>query len=662
MPGIACENARQLDNRPDDERSLLMPADNYLSIDDLLKLIQPSDPQIHPDGELIAYTRASVAGDKDNPTGTSELWLTGDGKGDRRISAPDTHARSPRWSPAGERLAFLGKPKGAKHHQLCLLEPDWGEARVLTNLKARVSDVAWSPDGTMLALIAQDPPPDDADERSKAGRDWIEYEEQHRFDRLWLCDPETGELHRPTDADLHVYEFAWSPDGARIVAVAADRPYGWSWYRARLVIFHVPSGEAWTLHEPEKQIARPAWSPDGAWVSVVSCIFSDEGMSGGDVLLVDPDSCAAHNITNGQPRSYLETHWDDDGRSMLCPVIEDGLPAIYRLALDGAARRLWSEQAALTPFGGAISRVRDGSAVALVTSDSLNPPDVWRGRLRDDGIDWMCLTDANPAYAGRAAGRLEVIHWKSFDGLSIQGLLLRPHDAPEDTPLPMVTLIHGGPTSLTRFGFPDTHTLGWGHLLAARGYLCFFPNYRGSMGFGVEFAELNNRDLGGGDLEDVLYGVDYCIAQGWADGERLGIGGWSYGGYITPWAISQTPRFKAAVSGASITNWTSFHGVSPIQGFDETFNRADPHNADGFYTFRSPIYSVERVSTPTLFLHGQEDPVCPVGQAHEMWRALKERGIETRLVIYPRERHGLREREHVRDLLTRIVEWFSERV
>jgi dipeptidyl aminopeptidase/acylaminoacyl peptidase len=639
-----------------------MTVKDHLSIDELLDLVQPSGAQIHPDGELIAYVRASAIGDKDNRSGTSELWLAGGPKGDRRISAEGTAAQQPRWAPDGERLAFLGKLKEAKQHQLFLLEPDWGEARVLTDLKAGVSNLAWSPDGKSIALLAPDSPPEDADERDKAGRDWIEYEEHHRFTRLWLHDVESGELRRLTEADLHIYELAWSPDGARLVAIAADRPYGWSWYGARLFQIDARTGDTWMLHEPEKQIARPAWSPDGEWISVISCIFSDEGMSGGDVLLIDPDSGDARNITGGQPRSYLEAHWDAGSQSMLCPAVEDGMPAIYRLSLDSTCRKLWSDEATLAIYSGTLSRDHSGRRIAVVSSSPLNPPDVWRGIIGEDDIEWARLTEANPGVAGRSSGGLEAIHWESFDGREIQGLLFRPHDAPAHARLPMITLVHGGPTSLSGFNFPDVRTMGWAHLLAARGYLCFFPNYRGSMGFGVEFAELNNRDLGGGDLEDVMLGIDYCIAQGWADGERLGIGGWSYGGYITPWAITQTPRFKAAVSGASITNWTSFHGVSPIQGFDETFNRADPHNADGFYTFRSPIYSVASVQTPTLFLHGQEDPVCPVSQSYEMWRALKERGVETRLVVYPRERHGFREREHVRDLLTRVVDWFSERV
>ncbi len=641
-----------------------MTTTRYLSIDELLNMTSPGDAQIHPDGERVAYTRSSAVGEKGNHAGSSEVWLASKQKDDHRLTARDTHARHPRWSPGGDELAYLGKLKGNAHHQLCLLKQDWGEARVLTSLKAGVSRFAWSPQGDAILLLATDPEPEEITERKKDGRDWVEYEEDHRYSRLWRYDVSAGKTEQVTNADLHIYEFAWSPDGTKIVAIAADQPYAWAWYEARLVVIDVESGAVSTLYAPDKQLARPAWSPDGATISVISCVFSDEGMTGGDVVLIDSATGDARNVTAGHPRSYLECHWSPGSDSILTPAIEDGAAVICRLQLEGACETLWFERANLATYGGqALSQSRSGDQVAIITSTPDSPSNVQLGRLDGNEIEWTALTTIGDALGKRVNSNVTTVYWQSFDDRKIQGLLLWPDDAePSGDPLPMIVLVHGGPTGLSGYGFPDTRSMGWAHLLAERGYLCFFPNYRGSMGFGTEFAELNNRDLGGGDLEDVLRGVDYCVEQGWADPDRLGIGGWSYGGYITPWAITQTPRFKAAVSGASITNWTSFHGVSPIKGFDETFNRADPHNADGFYTFRSPIYSIEKVQTPTLFLHGEQDPVCPVGQAYEMWRGLKERGVETELVVYPREPHGFREREHVRDMLARLVDWFSERV
>ena len=641
-----------------------MTTSNYLSIDDILDMIRPGDAQVHPDGDQVAYTRSSVVGEKGNHRGSSEIWLASGLTRDRRLTAVGSHAYHPRWSPDGRRLAYLGVVRGNKQHQLCLLERDWGGARVLTDLKPGVSSFAWSPAGDAIMLLVTDPEPEEVAKRKKSGRDWIEYETHDRYDRLWRYEFKSGETRQITREDVHAYEFAWSPDGSQIVAIIADQPYNWAWYNARLALIDVGSGAVTTLYAPDKQIARPAWSPDGSTISVISCVFSDEGMTGGDVVLIDSTTGDSRNITTGHQRSYLECHWAGDAESILVPAIQDGAPVICRLSLDGSSTELWGERASLMAFGGgALSVSRDGRKIAVVTSDPRTPPNVRLGAVDSGAIDWAQMTETNSSVSGRVTNEVTTVHWKSFDERSIQGLLLWPdRDEEDDRPLPMIVLVHGGPTGLSDYGFPDNRSMGWAHLLAERGYLCFFPNYRGSMGFGTEFAELNNRDLGGGDLEDVLLGIDYCIEQGWADADRLGIGGWSYGGYLTPWAITQTPRFKAAVSGASITNWTSFHGVSTIQGFDETFNRVDPYNADGFYTFRSPVYNLDTVETATLFLHGERDPVCPVGQAYEMWRGLKERGVETELVVYPREPHGFREREHVRDMLERIVEWFSERV
>ena len=630
-----------------------MTTSSYLSIDEILDMSRPADAQIHPDGDQVAYTRASTVGEKGNHRGSSEIWLTSGPSSDRRLTASGSHAHRPRWSPDGKRLAYLGVVRGSRRHQLCLLDRDWGGARVLTDLKQGISSFAWSPAGDAIMLLVTDLEPEEVAKRKKSGGDWIEYETHHRYDRLWRYDFKSGETSQISQEDVQVFEYAWSPDGSQIVAIITDQPYRWTWYNARLALIDVESGAVRTLYAPDKQLARPAWSPDGSTISVISCIFSDEGMTGGDVILIDPTSGQSRNVTAGHPRSYLECHWSARSDSILTPAVEDGAPVICRLSLNGACTALWSEQVSLMAFGGgALSVSRDERQVAIVTSDSRTPPDVRLGAVAVDAVEWKQMTETNPDVSGRVANQVQTIHWKSFDDRSIQGLLRWPdRDEGDDTPLPMIVLVHGGPTGLSDYGFPDNRSNGWAHLLAERGYLCFFPNYRGSMGFGTEFAELNNRDLGGGDLEDVLLGIDYCIEQGWADADRLGIGGWSYGGYLTPWAVTQTPRFKAAVSGASITNWTSFHGVSTIQGFDETFNRTDPHNADGFYTFRSPIYNLDPVQTPTLFLHGEKDPVCPVGQAYEMWRGLKERGVESELVVYPREPHGFREREHVRDMI-----------
>lgn len=637
-----------------------------LTIDDLLNLRQVAEPQVHPDGTPIVYTVASPVTEFKQARGTSEIWMTAEGGEARRLTAANTYARHPRWSPDGSRLGFIGRRDGQKQDQFFILDVGWGEARRLTDSASGVESFAWSPDGASVALILTDDPPADEEERKQSGRDQIEYERQHRFNRVWICDAGSGDLHPSTTADVQVWEFSWSPDGRQLAAVVSDAPYNWAWYQARLVTIDLEDGDVRTIYAPDKGVTRPVWSPDGRRIAVISCLWSDQGMTGGDVVLVDPAGRSEpRTITTGQPRSYVAVDWEQQGDGLVAFALEDAQASFCRLGVDGTCVPVWNERVALGIYTDSIfSRDRSGQRLAVVSSNPQQPAEVWTLDLGDDGdgITWSCHTDTNPQVAGKTLHQLETHYWRSFDGATIHGLLMRPATARDEEALPLIVLIHGGPTGVTAYEFPSHRAMGWAYLLADAGYAVLLPNPRGSVGFGTAFAEANLGDMGGGDMADILAGVDYCIEQGIADPGRLGVGGWSYGGYLTSWVITQTPRFRAAIAGAPITNWTSFHGVSTIPLFDTLYYRSDPYNADGVYTFRSPIYQVRNTRTPTLFLQGERDPICPPGQAHEMWQALREMGIDTELVIYPREGHGPREREHVRDLLERVVDWFNRRV
>lgn len=627
-----------------------------LTVDAVLDLQQVSDARMHPDGERIAYTVSAAVTEPKKMKAASRVWLTGpSGVDPRPLTAEGTRAHSPRWSPDGKTLAFLGSREGEGKDQLFLLN-EWSEARQATDCPGGVRDLVWRPDGSGLLLLVTDAPPDDEADEHAAGRDWIVYEHDHRFTRIWRHDLAGEDLTRLSHAAAQVYELAISPDGREIVALVADEPYNWSWYRARLARLR-PDGAFETIHTSTKQYTSPAFSPDGQRLAVITCTFSDQGMTGGDVLLLDLDGGHPRLLTEGHPRSYLNAVWDTDGARLLCAAIEDGEAELGWLGLDGAWRGLWRDQAAIHRYGGAIfTHGSDGETLALTRGTPSVPSDVYTFDLATSELTRQ--TDHHARIRERRIAPVETLRWRASDGTTIQGLLVRPIDGP-DGPWPMVTLIHGGPTSLWSYDFPGARSMGWVQLLAAEGYAVLLPNPRGSMGWGTAFAEANIGDMGGADWGDIVAGIDDCVAQGIADPDRLGVGGWSYGGYLTAWAVTQTTRFKAAVAGASITNWISFHGVSTIPDFDAGFYAVDPFNWDGHYGQFSPMAHVRNVTTPTLFLHGERDPICPLGQAHEMWRALKELGVDTQLTVYPREGHGIREREHARDVLERAVRWWK---
>jgi dipeptidyl aminopeptidase/acylaminoacyl peptidase len=257
-----------------------------------------------------------------------------------------------------------------------------------------------------------------------------------------------------------------------------------------------------------------------------------------------------------------------------------------------------------------------------------------------------------------ALGETRVLRWQGSDGMAMQGLLILPVGYQEGQRVPLITWVHGGPAWLYTHSFYGAGRYPQ-QMFAGAGYAVLLANPRGSAGWGVEFTEANIGDFGGCDYEDIIAGVDHVIALGIADPARLGIGGWSYGGFMTAWAVTQTNRFKAAMMGAGICNWRSFHGVAEIGTWDQISYRASPYEQGGRYDSFSAIHYVDRVTTPTLIVQGADDIIVPVGQSYEFFRALKDHGVPTELVVYPREPHGFRERGHNIDRLRRFLAWFQ---
>jgi dipeptidyl aminopeptidase/acylaminoacyl peptidase len=293
----------------------------------------------------------------------------------------------------------------------------------------------------------------------------------------------------------------------------------------------------------------------------------------------------------------------------------------------------------------------------VAREDSARPRDIWIARPAEEAWGWRQLTRVNRQLDTIPLAETRTLHWTGAEGWPIQGLLVLPVGYRAGMRVPMVLQVHGGPANL----WPHRFQAGgsqWAQLLAAHGMAVLLPNPRGSTGWGREFAEANLGDMGGKDWEDILAGADHCIELGIAAPDRLGLGGWSYGGFMAALGVTLTSRFKAAVMGAGISHWRSFHGVSDIPTWDALFYRASPYVLGNEYDRFSAIHGVARVTTPTLILHGEKDTCVPVGQAYEFYRGLKEHGVETELVVYPREGHGVVERKHQEDLQNRVLDWF----
>lgn len=618
------------------------------TIDDYLALKLPDDAQISPDGRLIAYTLSEIGKEaKDKPV-RSRVWLVrADGAGaPQPLTGGSSSDRSPRWSPRGDCVAFLSdRNDPGKRSQILILPMGGGEATPITEVKGAISELAWL-DADRIAYLMADPDPDDA-------TDVIHFEDRPQFQRLYIVNTGSREVTAVSPADVQVWEYEAAPDGQSFAVVASALPWEWSWYQSYIGVVPAVGGAVREVCRTERQVALPRWSPDGRQIAFISSSWSDRGVVAGDLWLVDAAGGAPRDITAGYRGSLTWAVWRDN-TSLLFMGLQGVGSAIGVVNIDGRVEPLWTGPAAFTPRHWQRFSIAAGR-LAAVREDVDHLPEVYLAELPvgAGSVAWRALTHLNPQADELAWGKTEAISWRSGDGTPIEGLLLTPADYDGASRLPLVTIVHGGPTA----NYSSRISTLWAPFLAAQGMAVLMPNPRGSTGYGLAFAEANIGDMGGGDLADVLAGVDACISRGIADPERLGIAGWSYGGYLTAWAITQTQRFKAAVVGAGITDWLSFHGVSEIPTWDAAYLKATPYGGAA-YSARAPLTHIADVTTPTLMHHGEKDTCVPVGQAYQFHRALRERAVECQLRVYPREPHGLRERAHVKDMQEATVGWF----
>lgn len=628
-----------------------------------------SDAQISPDGEVVAF----VVGDQSRASGPqrpafapSAIYSVPAAGGDTRRLTYGRSDSAPRWSPDGRRLAFLSDREQDGRRQVHVLPRDGGEARQLTHLESDIptgrsfSPLGWFPDGSRVVFPLIDPLDEATSARIASGDDRIAFEDEPRFWRLWTADAATGETRPISPAGLQVWEFAISPDSRRVAAIVSDAPYEWGWYDARVVVFEVGTTSiegVRTVHATWRQVAKPAWSPDGFEITFLTSQWSDRGYDAGQPMVVSAGGGEARAVGSDERASDLALAFAHDGRLLTAANVEAGT-GVSAIDLETGART-WLWRAKQSSSAMSYGRTSDGrDRLAAVIEDLDHPAEVFVGDLVGAEIAWRRLTSVSVPWLDVVRGDLREITWTAPDGWEMQGFLALPPGHPTGggaAPLPLVTIVHGGPTGAVRF---DYQAGRWARVLADAGMAVFVPNYRGSTGWGLAFAESNIGDMGGADFTDIQSGIDRLIADGVADPDRLGIGGWSYGGYMTAWAIGQTDRFKGAVAGAAVTDWPSFHGRSYLHTWDRKhYGDSDPYDPTSAHARFNPFAHVKAIRTPTLIQHGELDLDVPVEQAYFLHRALRDLGVETQLVVYPREPHGFSEYAHRLDQYTRFRDW-----
>jgi dipeptidyl aminopeptidase/acylaminoacyl peptidase len=616
---------------------------------------QFSQAEISPDGKRIAFveqgatpgTSVIYVRDLHATSGTPSLITAG--------KAGPSDERDIAWSPDGSRVAFLSDAAKRGQLQLCVASADKSAANCLTHVKGDISWPRWSPDGKTIALLFIENAPRAAGPLAAETPDEGVVQEHPFEQRLALVDAATGKLRQITPASLYIYEYDWSPDGKRLVVTAAPGSGDDNWYVANLEVVDIATEKMKAIYTPpvDIQMAVPRWSPDGASIAFIGGLMSDEGATGGDVYVVPVEGGDARDITPKISSSPAWFAWMPAGEEILFGGRDDGG---VNFGTVGAATQqphiLW--HGAETIGGGQFqfSLSRDGKTSAIIRQSYTQPPEVWAGAVGS----WARVTSMN-ASLKPDWGETESLAWTNGN-FQIQGWLMYPESFDPSKKYPMVVSVHGGPAAAVTPHWPSSGEFAV--FLSSGGYFVLFPNPRGSYGKGEEFTRANVKDYGYGDFQDIMGGVDAALKTAPIDPQRLGVTGWSYGGFMTMWAVTQTNRFRAAVAGAGLANWQSYYGENKIDKWMIPYFGASVYDDPAVYAKSSPITFIKNAKTPTLILVGDSDGECPPPQSYEFWHALKTLGVETEFVIYPHEGHRFSQPAHLRDRVDRVTSWFDD--
>jgi dipeptidyl aminopeptidase/acylaminoacyl peptidase len=604
---------------------------------------------ISPDGKQVAWVQDSAIYVAEAHSGAKPHRITaGDGRAVHDESAPT-------WSRDGRRLAFLSDAAKTGQQQLYVVNAAGGPARKLTNVKGFLTSPSWSPDGKTIALLFTENAERAAGPLVAEVAQTGVIKESVTEQRLALVDVAGGNLRQISPGDMYVYEYDWSPDGRRFVTTAAYGNGDNNWYIAQIYTLGFDGGEMTSIHATPLQVANPTWSPDGKSVAFIEGLMSDEPSVGGDILVVSAGGGEAKNLTLGMKASASWLTWTPDGKKIFFGEEIDGGSGLATVDVaSGTIDTLFQTGDLINANGGgtAVSISSDHTMTAMVRQSLAHPPEVWVGPIGK----WQQITSTN-ANLKPAWGEAKNIHWTN-EGFNLQGWLLYPRNFDPSRKYPMVVQVHGGPGAMARSSWPGAHSFGVA--LSGAGYFVFFPNPRGSFGEGEDFTRANVKDFGYGDWRDIMTGIDQVLKEAPVDEHRLGLTGWSYGGYMTMWGVTQTNRFAAAVAGAGIANYQSYYGENQIDQWMIPFFGASVYDDPQVYAKSSPITFIKNAKTPTLVLVGDSDGECPTPQSYEFWHALKTIGTETEFVVYEHEGHVFARTEHQKDVIERVRTWFDK--
>ena len=624
-----------------------------------IKLKAVGTPRVSPDGKRVVYTVSEAVMSADKSEYVTQLWLgTIATRQSIQLTFGDKSSSNPKWSPDGNWIAFTSNRKDSKNN-IYLLSANGGEAEPLTDVKTSVANFDWSPDGRSIAFLMADAKSEEEEKNDKARNDYRWVDENIKMTRLYVLPIQKDsngkrEPRKLTTANYNVEGFDWSTDSSRIAFTFTKSPVANEWTTADVSIVDVASGNISVLaNSTAAAETSPVFSPDGKSIAL---------------LIAEPRWAQAALIqvvstSGGQPKTLVASFdsqpgmigWSADSQRIFFSESKGTLTQVY--AYDVAGNRIEEVKTSQAVYTG-LDLNRSHTMFGFIRQTADTPGDVYVASVADFAPVQISRVNADAKIP--AIGRTEVVRWKSKDGRDVEGLLTYPVGYKTGERVALILNVHGGPAGVFSQSFIGGRGVYPIATFASRGYAILRANPRGSSGYGTEFRRANSKDWGGGDYQDLMTGVDKVIEMGVADPDRLGVMGWSYGGFMTSWIVTQTKRFKVASAGAPVTNLMSFNGTADIPGFIPDYFGGQSWDVMDLYQKHSPMFNVKGVSTPTMIQQGDADIRVPISQGYEFYNALKAQGVPTRMLVLPRQPHGPTEPKMQLIAMKTNLEWFEK--